>query len=435
MHWAQLLRDLGLPAPQSPHVEAIAATLVLVVAAYAIGWFAAHHIAPRIARRLYVWTGRTEDTGATSLSSVLQYALTAALLLLLLGSGMLGAIMMVLVAIALGISTALLAMVAARGAGLGAITTTIVTVAASVATTAAALGGMQPLIMGLDGIGFAVGTRRFSLMSAISFIVVVVVLFGAARIAGRILAHSIDHASALDGSQRALAHKLGGIGIVVIACLLGVDLLGIDLTAIKVFSGAFGLAVGFGLQKTFGNLISGLILLMDRSVKPGDVIVVGDTFGAVNKIGVRAVSVVTRDGKEHLIPNEQLMTQPVENWSYSSRNVRVHIPIGIAHDSNLPLAQRLMMEAASASERVLDMPRPSVWLKAFGESSVDHDILFWISDPEMGVGNVRSEVLNRLWVLFKENGIELPYPQRDIHIRSGPAKGLQPSVQDTDADR
>jgi small-conductance mechanosensitive channel len=326
----------------------------------------------------------------------------------------------------------MLAMVAARGAGLGAVTTTIVTVAALVATTAAALGGMQPLITGLDGIGFAVGARRFSLMSAISFVVVVAALFGAARIASRILAHSIDHASALDGSQRALAHKLGGIGIVLIACLLGVDLLGIDLTALKVFSGAFGLAVGFGLQKTFGNLISGLILLMDRSVKPGDVIVVGDTFGAVNKIGVRAVSVVTRDGKEHLIPNEQLMTQPVENWSYSSRNVRVHVPIGIAHGSNLPLAQRLMMEAASASDRVLDMPRPSVWLKAFGDSSVDHDILFWICDPEMGVGNVRSEVLNRLWVLFKENGIELPYPQRDIHIRSGPADNLPHRVAESD---
>jgi hypothetical protein len=119
-------------------------------------------------------------------------------------------------------------------------------------------------------------------------------------------------------------------------CLLrGIDLLGIDLTALTVFSGAFGLAVGFGLQKTFGNLIAGIILLMDRSVKPGDVIVVGDSFGHVTKIGVRAVSIVTRDGKEHLIPNENLMTQEVENWSYSSRDVRVHIPVGIAYDCDL----------------------------------------------------------------------------------------------------
>ena len=108
------------------------------------------------------------------------------------------------------------------------------------------------------------------------------------------------------------------------AILIGIDVVGFDLSTLAVFSGAFGLAVGFGLQKTFGNLIAGLILLMDRSVKPGDVIVVGDHFGTISKICVRAVSVITRDGKEHLIPNELLMTEPVENWSYSSRNVRIH---------------------------------------------------------------------------------------------------------------
>jgi len=203
--------------------------------------------------------------------------------------------------------------------------------------------------------------------------------------------------------------------------MFGVDLLGIDLTALAVFSGAFGLAVGFGLQKTFGNLLAGLILLMDRSVKPGDVIVVGETFGTISKIGVRAVSVVTRDGKEHLIPNEKLMTEPVENWSYSSRNVRIHIPVGVGYDCDLALAQKLMIEAATASSRVLPEPKPSVWLRAFGESSVEHDILVWVADPEAGVGNVRSDILNRVWRLFGENGIGLPFPQRDIHIRSLPA--------------
>jgi small-conductance mechanosensitive channel len=159
---------------------------------------------------------------------------------------------------------------------------------------------------------------------------------------------------------------------------------------------------------------------MDRSIKPGDVIVVGDTFGSVGKIGVRAVSVVTRDGKEHLIPNEQLMTEAVENWSYSDRNVRIHIPVGVAYGCDLALAQKLMIEAASAAPRVLDTPKPSVWLKGFGDSSVDHDILVWIADPELGVGNVRSDILNRLWRLFADNQVELPFPQRDIHVRSMP---------------
>jgi small-conductance mechanosensitive channel len=166
--------------------------------------------------------------------------------------------------------------------------------------------------------------------------------------------------------------------------------------------------------------------LMDRSIKPGDVIAVGESFGHVTKIGVRAVSVVTRDGKEHLIPNENLMTQEVENWSYSSRNVRVHIPVGVAYSCDLALAQRLMVEAANASQRVLKTPSPTVWLRAFGDSSVDHDILVWISDPEAGVGNVQSEILNRLWVLFKENGIEIPFPQRDIRVKEWPASPPSP---------
>ncbi len=168
-------------------------------------------------------------------------------------------------------------------------------------------------------------------------------------------------------------------------------------------------------------MIAGIILLMDRSIKPGDVIVVGESFGHVTKIGVRAVSIVTRDGKEHLIPNENLMTQEVENWSYSSRDVRVHIPVGVAYDCDLPLAQKLMVQAASESQRVLQTRPPKVWLIAFGESSVEHEILVWIGDPEQGVGSVRSDILNRVWQLFKEHGIAVPFPQRDLHIKDWPA--------------
>ncbi|MCH7860103.1 MAG: mechanosensitive ion channel, partial [Proteobacteria bacterium] len=178
----------------------------------------------------------------------------------------------------------------------------------------------------------------------------------------------------------------------------------------------------FGLQKTFGNLIAGIILLMDRSIKPGDVIVVGDSFGWVNKIGVRAVSVVTRDGKEHLIPNEILMTQEVENWSYTDRNVRVRIPVTVAYDSDLKLAQALMLRAAKESPRALDDPPTNVRLSAFGESGVEHEILTWISDPESGVGNVKSDVLNRLWVMFHEHGIALALPQREVRLFGDEAK-------------
>ena len=277
-------------------------------------------------------------------------------------------------------------------------------------------GGITPLAQMLDSVGLQLGESRISLLDVISVAAIGVGLFGAVRLANRVLARSIARSRGLDPTQKLLAEKLAGIAIIAAAFFFGIDVLGIDLTAFAVFSGALGLAVGFGLQKTVGNLIAGIILLLDRSIKPGDVIVVGDSFGWVNKIGVRAVSVITRDGKEHLIPNENLMTQEVENWSYSDRNVRIHIPVGIAYDSDLDLAQKLMMQAALDSPRVLKSPRPNVWLTGFGESSVDHEILAWIADPEAGVGNVRSDVLGRLWHLFRDHGVTIPFPQRVVHM-------------------
>ena len=182
-------------------------------------------------------------------------------------------------------------------------------------------------------------------------------------------------------------------------------------------------AIGFGLQKTFGNLIAGIILLMDRSIKPGDVIAVADTagnesFGQIRKIGIRAVSVTTRDQREYLIPNENLMINQVENWSYSSKNVRMQVPVGVSYEADMNLAEKLMLEAAKSCERVLSAPPPTVWMKEYGDSSVNFVIHCWIQDPEEGVGNVRSVVLKKLWWLFKEHDIEIPFPQRDLHIRS-----------------
>jgi small-conductance mechanosensitive channel len=420
LDWRAWLNGLGLHVPASPNVDAIVIAIVLVAGAYAIGWLVAGWVAPRIIAALARWAGRLEGITLRLVCVVTRYGIASLLLLIVGNSTVLSPIGLMIVATALGLALAILVFHIGKSAGLGSAVASVIAGIALVASTAGTLGGMQPLIEGLRNVGFNVGTRRFSLLGVINSIVVVVVLFVVARIANRIVVHSVGRLHALDMSQRVLLQKLASIAVVVIAGLLGIDLLGIDLTALTVFSGAVGLAVGFGLQKTFGNLIAGLILLMDRSVKPGDVIVVGDTFGAVSKIGVRAVSVVTRDGKEHLIPNEQLMTEPVENWSYSSRNVRIHIPVGVGYGSDLPKAQKLMIEAATAAARVLVDPKPSVWLKGFGDNSVDHDILVWIADPELGVGNVRSDILNRVWVLFQDNGIEIPFPQRDVHIRTLP---------------
>ena len=274
----------------------------------------------------------------------------------------------------------------------------------------------------LDRVAIEVGDWRISAFDVLFAAVAVLLVLGFAMVATRLTRSALRRLTALDGTQRVLTEKIAQIVIWVMTFLIGIDLLGIDLTALTVFSGAFGLAIGFGLQKTFGNLISGIILLMDKSIKPGDVIAVADqsgqqTFGQIRKIGIRAISVVTRDEREYLIPNENLMINQVENWSYSSKNVRVQVQVGVSYDSDMALAEELMLKAAKNARRVLDTPPPTVWWGGFGDNSVDFTIHCWINDPEEGVGNVRSEVLKHLWALFKEHGVEIPYPQRDLRLR------------------
>ncbi|HEX2792930.1 MAG TPA: mechanosensitive ion channel domain-containing protein [Croceicoccus sp.] len=274
----------------------------------------------------------------------------------------------------------------------------------------------------LDSMGFTIGDTHLSLWGVLLVIMVIAGVIVFARLASKGAHIALARMTRLSPTQSVLVEKLVTLAVWAFAIMVGVDLLGIDLTAFAVFSGAFGLAIGFGLQKTFGNLIAGMILLMDRSIKPGDVIAVTDmagneTFGQIRKIGIRAISVTTRDEREYLIPNENLMINQVENWSFSSRNVRIQVPVGISYNCDIHVAEKMMLEAAQASKRVLELPAPSVWLNGFGDSSVDFTIHCWIRDPEMGVGNVRSEVLKKLWDLFKENGIEIPFPQRDINLR------------------
>jgi len=277
----------------------------------------------------------------------------------------------------------------------------------------------------LDSFAFEVGHWRISLFDVLFSVSAILLVVAAAMIATRLTRSGLRRVKALDGTQAVLAEKLATILIWVVTFLIGVDLLGIDLTALTVFSGAFGLAIGFGLQKTFGNLIAGIILLLDKSIKPGDVIAVADqsgqqTFGQIRRIGIRAVSVTTRDEREYLIPNENLMVNQVENWSYSSRNVRIQVQVGVSYDTDMDLAEKLMLEAAAKAPRVLETPPPTVWWSGFGENSVDFTIHCWINDPEDGVGNVRSSVLKNLWGLLRENGIEIPFPQRDINLRDNP---------------
>ena len=272
----------------------------------------------------------------------------------------------------------------------------------------------------LDKIAFAIGKTRYSLADFLAILLTALAIYLFAKLAFWALKKLVRRTKRFDPTQKLLVEKIVGLGIIALAILIGIDVVGFDLSTLAVFSGALGLAVGFGLQKTFGNLIAGLILLMDRSVKPGDVIVVGEHFGTISKIGVRAVSVITRDGKEHLIPNELLMTEPVENWSYSSRNVRIQIPIGVSYNSDLKLVEQLLRESIDTCDRVLKNPKATIWLKEFGDNSVNFEIQAWISDPEGGVGNVRSAINKAVWDKFAEHDVEIPFPQRDVHVKSLP---------------
>ena len=178
------------------------------------------------------------------------------------------------------------------------------------------------------------------------------------------------------------------------------------------------MGLGFGLQKVVSNFISGIILLLDKSIKPGDVISIGDTYGWVKSLNARYVSLDTRDGIEHLIPNEELIINKVENWSYSNNRIRLKVPVGIHYKSDVRKAIQICRDAAAATDRILKDPPPVCQLRGFGDSSVDLELRMWIEDPQNGRANVISDVLLMVWDKFHEVGIEIPYPQRDLYLKT-----------------
>ena len=415
-----ILDQIGISIPRYADVEAMAAVAALGVAAWAAALLAGRSLGPRLADFWCRVAGGRAGGIAARMVALTRHATGVLILTLAASAYDWPQLAELVLGFALGLWAAILVHTMIRSLHLPRWTAWLLAAVVFVAALARAVNGLEQLTRLLNQFGVTVGGARLSLLTVLQAGIALLLLFAVVRLVGRVANHSIARAAGLDSTQKLLAQKLSGVALLTAAFFIGIDLVGVDLTALAVFSGAFGLAIGFGFQKTFGNLIAGIILLWDRSIKPGDVIAVGDSFGHVTKIGVRAVSIVTRDGKEHLIPNENLMTQEVENWSYSNTDVRVHIPVGVSYDCDIVLAQKLMIQAASEAQRVLKSPAPNVWLREFGESSVNHDILVWIRDPEGGVGNVQSEILNRLWVLFKEHDIQIPFPQRDLHLKNWP---------------
>ena len=281
------------------------------------------------------------------------------------------------------------------------------------------LGVTDDIAALLDQAAFSIGSFRLSILGAIQGALLIGVVLWVSVTAGSFLDKRIQNVDELTPSLRVLLGKIIRISFIFIAALVAISSLGIDLTALTVLSGAVGVGIGFGLQKVVSNFISGIIILLDQSIKPGDTIELGETFGWIRELRARFVSVVTRDGREYLIPNEDFITTQVINWSFSDKFVRLDVPFGVSYDSDPHEVTRLAIEAASNVDRVdTDIKAPVCWITAFGDSSIDFLLRFWITDPQQGLTNIRGKVLLALWDAFKEHGIQIPYPHREILVRT-----------------
>jgi small-conductance mechanosensitive channel len=291
------------------------------------------------------------------------------------------------------------------------------------------LGLLDETEAALDSLAFSLGEFRLSLLGLITAVVAIAVLFALARFVSTTTTARLQRSEDLSPSMKVLVSKMLQIVLYAGAFFLGLRAVGVDLTGLAVLSGAIGVGLGFGLQKVVSNLVSGVIILLDKSIKPGDVISLGETFGWVTSLTSRYVSITTRDGKEYLIPNEDLITGQVVNWSHSNSYVRLDIYFGTAYADDPHLVRRVAIEAAAKTRRVLDVKPPVCHIVGFGDSSVDYILRFWISDPTQGLTNIRGNVYLALWDAFREHGISIPFPQREVRHLNKPPMELRDAAE------
>jgi small-conductance mechanosensitive channel len=283
------------------------------------------------------------------------------------------------------------------------------------------LGILSPTIVLLQEISFTLGTGRISLLTIVEGFATLAILLWASSIAGRFFERRIEGVQNLTTTSRVLFSKILRLILISMAFVFALGATGIDLTALAVFTGAVGVGIGFGLQRTVSNLFAGIVLLLDKSIKPGDILEVGGTFGWVASLGARYVEVETRDGTQFLIPNEDIITQQVFNWTHQNDNVRLKIRVRVAYDTDIRKALALMREAAGRPSRVLVTPAPNPLVIGFGENGLELELRFWVSDVRNGVHNISSEVFLEILDLFRKHDIKIPLPQRDLHVHKLPA--------------
>jgi small-conductance mechanosensitive channel len=293
----------------------------------------------------------------------------------------------------------------------------------------------DPTVRLLDSMTIGLGKISISVWGLTEAIIVFILLWAAAGAANRFLAHWLTTHTHLTYSDRTLLQRVIKAAMATVVILISLRAAGIHMTAIAVTGGAIGLGIGVGLQKIGSNLISGIMLLISKPIRHGDVIVFdkssgGVGWGWITQIGLNYVQVATRKGSLLLIPNEVFVTQKIENLSYDDNNLRLSIPFGIAYRSDLNKAKTLALSAATSIDRILKIPEPKCYILEYGDSTVNLELRVWINDPQNGMDNVRDAVLMAVWESFHANGIVIAFPQRDLHIKSAvPLKIFKDNAQ------
>ena len=283
------------------------------------------------------------------------------------------------------------------------------------------LESLEPIRAFLDSenLSFSIGQTRISAYLMIKALITIMLFFLITGVLSEFGEKRIKSIKGIHSSNKALINKAFHIFIYFFGFIIALNILGIDLTAFAIFSGAIGIGIGFGLQKITSNFISGLILLFEKSIENGDMVELSDgTYGLIRKTSARYTLLETFEGREMMIPNEDFIINRVTNWTFNNRRGRLELNIGVAYESDIEKVMELILEAAKEHPRCMDEPGPSCYLKEFGDSSVNFMLFFWVEDVSSGRYRAQSDVMMRVWKKFKEHNISIPFPQRDIYIKN-----------------
>ena len=294
----------------------------------------------------------------------------------------------------------------------------VVSVTAWTVAALSILGQLDAAIELLDSYSIVLGGLRLTPLLLIKAGALVILAVWLTNIAANFAESRINRSTDLTPSIQVLLVKMIRMGLLVVAVAIALGAVGINLSALAVFTGAAGVGIGLGLQKIVANFISGLILLVDKSVKPGDLVTIGDSSGRISAMKTRYISVAAGDGREFLIPNEDLVTQKVVNWTYTDKNTLVKIPFSANYDADPRLVCKLAADIATAHPRATKGRTPNCILTEFADHGMKFSLTFWIADPD-GMDGVKSDVMLALWEAFKREGIRVPYPVREIRVRGG----------------